>query len=193
MYFPNIVSSELRRKRTAYYVARKFIDDYIGGVTLAKSIISIFGKQISKKEYVRIASTLQACEQKANTGASFVVDSIEKIKGREGKNCLFILTPDLAAYLFGMSMGITDKRWWERLVSWMMANPNRKLIIYSRADEKYFKRRIPTQVIRVREKVRRDFWKKGRGNQADSVYSDISARLFVVFNSKIFGFPKCSN
>ena len=101
MYFPNIVSSELRRKRAAYYVARKFIDDYIGGVTLAKSIISIFGKQISKKEYVRIASTLQACEQKANTGASFVVDSIEKIKGREGKNCLFILTPDLAAYLFG--------------------------------------------------------------------------------------------
>lgn len=95
--------------------------------------------------------------------------------------------------VFGMSMGITDKRWWERLVSWMMANPNRKLIIYSRADEKYFKRRIPTQVIRVREKVRRDFWKKGRGNQADSVYSDISARLFVVFNSKIFGFPKCSN
>ncbi len=56
----------------------------------------------------------------------------------------------------------------------------------------YFKRRIPTQIIRVRERVRREFWEKGHGNQADSVYADVSSRLFVVFNSKIFGFPKYS-
>ena len=29
------------------------------------------------------------------------VSSIDSIKGQEGENCLFILTVDLAAYLFG--------------------------------------------------------------------------------------------
>jgi hypothetical protein len=79
-------------------------------------------------------------------------------------------------------MGITDKRWWERLVSWMMANPNRKLIIYSRADEKYFKRRIPTQVIRVREKVRRDFWKKDVETK-QTLCIPISAPDYLLFST----------
>jgi DNA helicase IV len=30
-----------------------------------------------------------------------VVNSIDSIKGQEGKKCVFILTTDLAAYLFG--------------------------------------------------------------------------------------------
>ena len=33
--------------------------------------------------------------------AKVLVNSIDSIKGQEGKNCLFILTTDLAAYLFG--------------------------------------------------------------------------------------------
>lgn len=95
--------------------------------------------------------------------------------------------------IFGMSIGLTDKRWWEKIISWMRQNVNRKLIIYTRVDEKYLKKRIPTYIIREIEKVKRDLFKKGSGDQADTVYDDISSRIFVVFNSKIFGFPKCSN
>lgn len=92
--------------------------------------------------------------------------------------------------IFGMSMGITDKRWWEKIVSWMLASSDRKLIIYTRADEKLFKRKIPTQFIRQRERIRRDFWEKGCANQKESNYLIIADRIFVVFNSKIFDFPK---
>ena len=93
--------------------------------------------------------------------------------------------------IFGMSMGITDMRWWEKIIVWLLANSHRILIIYTRADEKQFKRRIPTLFIREREKIRQEFWRKGHGNNPIDVYSKISSRLFVVFNSKIFSFPYC--
>ena len=94
--------------------------------------------------------------------------------------------------VFGMSIGITDKRWWEKIITWLLTNENRKLLIYAREDESLFKRKIPTQIIRAREKVRRDFWKKGKGRQGEDVYQKIQSRIIIVFNSKIFSFPKVS-
>ena len=94
--------------------------------------------------------------------------------------------------IFGMSMGITDKRWWEKICVWLLSDPHKLLIIYTRSDEKLFKRRIPTQIIRERERIRQEFWRKGRGNNPNNVYSTISSRIIVVFNSKIFSFPNCS-
>lgn len=91
--------------------------------------------------------------------------------------------------IFGMSIGITDKRWWEKIVSWIMENRNRKLIIYTRGDEKLFKRKIPTRIIIETERVKREFWEKGRGNQNDTIYEQIKSRIFVIFNSNIFSFP----
>ena len=92
--------------------------------------------------------------------------------------------------IFGMSMGITDKRWWKKIISWLSASTDRRLIIYTRADEKRFKRKIPTLVIREKEKIRREFWEKGNENQSDGVYEQIRTKIWVVFNSKIFSFPK---
>ena len=40
-------------------------------------------------------------ETDATTPDNIIVWSIDSIKGQEGSNCLFILTTDLAAYLFG--------------------------------------------------------------------------------------------
>lgn len=95
--------------------------------------------------------------------------------------------------IFGMSIGITDKRWWEKIISWLLANENRKLIIYAREDSNRFRRTIPTYIIRAREKIRRDFWEKGKGTLGDDIFRKIQSRIIVVFNSKIFNFPKVYN
>ncbi len=53
---------------------------------------------LSDVEYASIISILKPI--KNNQPVCPVVSSIESIKGLEGDNCLFILTTDLAAYLF---------------------------------------------------------------------------------------------
>ena len=92
--------------------------------------------------------------------------------------------------IFGMSLGVTDKRWWEKIVNWMLTDSNRKLIIYTRTDEHILKRKIPTRIILEREKIRRDFWEKGKGNLGEDAFGKLKSRIIVVFNSKIFSFPK---
>ena len=94
--------------------------------------------------------------------------------------------------IFGMSIGITDKRWWEKLIIWLLSMESRKLLIYVREDESLLRRKIPTQIIRAREKVRRDFWEKGKGRQGEEIYKKIQSRIIIIFNSKIFSFPKVS-
>ena len=54
---------------------------------------------MDKQQYAKIISALQKPTQK--TVAVPVVSTIEGIKGQDGDNCLFILTSDLAPYLFG--------------------------------------------------------------------------------------------
>lgn len=95
--------------------------------------------------------------------------------------------------IFGMSIGITDKRWWEKIIKWLLANENRKLIIYAKEDPSLFKRGIPTYVIRAREKVRREFWNKGKGIQSEDIFGRVQSRIIVIFNSKIFSFPRISS
>ena len=54
---------------------------------------------LTKQQYAKIAGALT--DKTTSEECGFVVNSIESIKGLEGDRCLFILTPDLAAYLFG--------------------------------------------------------------------------------------------
>lgn len=92
--------------------------------------------------------------------------------------------------IFGMSLGITDKRWWEKLVSWLMLDENRKLIIYARKDAELFKRKIPGRIIRAREEIRQLFWVRGKGKNNEAVFEKIKQRILIIFNSTIFSFPK---
>ena len=114
---------------------------------------------------------------------TFSIKQLESLSAEE------IIDKSQIICIFGMSMGITDKRWWEKICAWLLANPHRILIIYTRVDEKLVKRRIPTQIIRERERMRQKFWRKGCGNQLEAAFSIVRPRIFVVFNSKIFSFP----
>ena len=73
----------------------------LNGVSLNTSIYNIIGRKLDVADYKKVSSTLKSVNQSQNADGNPVVDSIERIKGREGKHCLFILTPDLAAYLLG--------------------------------------------------------------------------------------------
>ncbi|MPM02093.1 hypothetical protein SDC9_48338 [bioreactor metagenome] len=93
--------TELILLRASYYYAELLSENYTVTHDKAKAIGETFKHDmLSKKAYVVIINMLSD-----NTDASaeekVLVNSIDSIKGQEGKNCLFVLTTDLAAYLFG--------------------------------------------------------------------------------------------
>ena len=90
--------SELVLHRYSFWAANCFIDDIEKGKDLSRIVKKVFKGNIEKNEYAQIGSLINNVQNKAG---SVLISSIESIKGQEGNNCLFILTKDLASYLFG--------------------------------------------------------------------------------------------
>ncbi len=85
--------------RAAYYYAIILIRSYQITHDAQKTMKAIFTSiRLSTSDYARIIQALQINDDNNNEKIS--VHSIDSIKGQEGYNCLFILTTDLAAYLF---------------------------------------------------------------------------------------------
>lgn len=87
-------------KKTAYYFAGKIITSYRENRDRVLAIKQFTNyEKISRKDYGILINAIpeNRIEEVRDT---IVVSSIDSIKGKEGKNCLFILTTDLAAYLF---------------------------------------------------------------------------------------------
>lgn len=93
--------SETGIKIASYFYATKMLK-MRATTDNTTAIISRLVKQtraLSKTEYAKLAAVL-AADVNEDSSEAYQVNSIESIKGLEGFNCLFILTTDLAPYLF---------------------------------------------------------------------------------------------
>lgn len=93
--------SETGIQIASYFYATKMLEMRATTDNTA-AIISRLVKQtraLSKTEYAKLAAVL-AADVNEDSSEAYQVNSIESIKGLEGYNCLFILTTDLAPYLF---------------------------------------------------------------------------------------------
>lgn len=90
---------ELQIKQGAYYLATKLIEKYkeTGNEKEAMRILNNFIKN-DKQTYSKIISSLTIGKDENSNQIS--LSSIDSIKGQEGTDCLFVLTTDLASYLF---------------------------------------------------------------------------------------------
>lgn len=89
--------------RAAFYITEQMFIDLGNGLSSYQIIDkwtrnNAFDKFTDKQRYAQMKSALSL--DRADTGNSPVVQSIEIIKGLEAERCLFILTTDLASYLF---------------------------------------------------------------------------------------------
>lgn len=93
---------ELEIRRGAFYITEQILKKYNGGQH-ANNIISDLIKKgiinpLNKSNYAQMISSFQNSAQTSANNP--VVSSIEAVKGLEADSCLFILTTDLASYLF---------------------------------------------------------------------------------------------
>ncbi len=95
--------TDIEISRASFFVTERMIDSFDKGDSVT-AIIShwvntdIFDR-LPKQRYAQIAYALKVTKDRKVDVT--VVQSIESIKGLEDRRCLFILTTDLAPYLFG--------------------------------------------------------------------------------------------
>ena len=93
--------TQLTLLRASYYYAEILLEKYTATNDKMKAMSETFKYEtLSKKAYGVIINMLSD-KSGAPEEEKILVDSIDSIKGQEGENCLFVLTTDLAAYLFG--------------------------------------------------------------------------------------------
>lgn len=83
--------------------------------------------------------------------------------------------------IFGMSMGITDSIWFERIMGWLQANENRQLIIYwhtQHPSEQRSNWRFLDNISKAQKKIT-DY-----SNLTDDKIETINGRIHVIENTK---------
>lgn len=112
---------------------------------------------------------------------------------RKVENAIDIINKSHIICVFGMSIGNTDKMWWEELIKWLGSNENNKLVIYWKGFEEALKKRLPATMIRLNEKLRSEIYQKGKGQNDEKYYLKIKDRIMISYNSSIFSLPKAIN
>ncbi len=127
--------SELVLRRYSFWAADCFIDDTEKGKDLSKIVKKVFKGNIEKNEYAQIGSLINNVQYNAD---NVFVSSIESIKGQEGDNCLFILSKDLAAYLF-LDKKDDNKTKAALYVALTRSRKDLTILLTTEAEEKYSK------------------------------------------------------
>lgn len=109
---------------------------------------------------------------------------------RKTEKAVDIINKSHIICVFGMSIGNTDKMWWEILVEWLVTNENNKLVIFWKGFEDALKKKLPSKMIRLNESIKRKVFDKGKGKYDESYYGKIKNRMMISYNSKIFSLPK---
>ena len=109
---------------------------------------------------------------------------------RKTESAIDMLSKSHIVCVFGMSIGNTDKMWWEEIIKWLDVNRDNKLVVFWKCGESALKRKLPSTLIRLNEKLKREIFEKGKGENDENYYSRIKDRIMISYNSSIFSFPK---
>lgn len=140
--------SDLVLHRYSFWAANCFIDDTEKGKDLSKIVKKVFKGKIEKNEYAQIGSLINNVQ---NNCANVLVNSIESIKGQEGDNCLFILSKDLASYLF-LDKKDDNKMKAALYVALTRSRKELTILVTTEAEEKYPKRFVKKYFNQLFEK-----------------------------------------
>lgn len=143
------IESEMRRLypdkveivllRLSYYYAELLMHNYAITNDKKKAMSQTFRYEtLSPKVYGIIINMLSDSSVTVSE-EKVLVNSIDSIKGQEGENCLFILTTDLAAYLFGKKTDDTTTK--NRLYVALTRSLQRLTIFITEEVETKYKRK----------------------------------------------------
>lgn len=102
-------------------------------------------------------------------------------KGNIKKACDIIDASDIIC-IYGMSLGATDKMWWQYIGKWLQGSDNRKLVIFAKGNTEYKVKKFSSN---YGEKIKERF--RNNGELAD-VWDQIESKIHVEVNANMFNF-----
>lgn len=90
--------------------------------------------------------------------------------------------------IYGMSLGLTDLRWWKSIFEWLKKDKSKSVIIFHYSTDGS----VPSggQTAQRKNRVRREFFKKVGASQEEC--NQFKKQVIVQINSPIFNFQKIS-
>ncbi len=92
--------------------------------------------------------------------------------------------------IFGMSIGSTDKMWWEEIIKWLSASGTNKLVIYYKGYKEELDRKLPVNTIRLNNKLKQEILEKGGTDVENLDLDKVKQRIFISYNANIFNFKE---
>lgn len=86
--------------------------------------------------------------------------------------------------IFGMSIGATDKMWWQYIAEWLQNDTNRRLVIFAKDQ----KNKIGKYDNKFKRSMKERF--KNNGEGADVLWKQIEGQIYVEVNADIFSFGR---
>ena len=142
--------TELEINRAAFYVTEQMLSAFDSGSNEATIITQWVNNgmfdRLTGKRYAQMATAIRVNDTAISDIP--VVSSIEIIKGREAKRCLFILSPDLAPYLFREKT--EDNKTSHLLyVALTRSLDHMTIMIMKEVEEKYTREKIENYFYRI--------------------------------------------
>ncbi len=96
----------------------------------------------------------------------------------------------VAICIFGMSLGATDKMWWNYICKWLHGSDKRRLIIFAKLDQNML--RITKHTLFASENIVLENLRANSGID-ESEWSKIREQIFIKFDCGLFNFKLVQN
>ena len=110
----------------------------------------------------------------------------DSLGNRKNETIQKIIDESRYIIVYGMSLGLTDLKWWQSLFAWLKNNIANRLIIFHYSPDGV----VPSggQTAQRKNRVRKDFFTKIKANEEE--YNKYKNQVIVQINSSIFSFSK---
>lgn len=122
-------------------------------------------------------SLYRQCMIKEEANKRFAQNKIQRVKNLIDESCIICI--------FGMSIGETDKMWWQYIGKWLLASSEHRLVIYIRHNSQ--RKRVTARERFITENIVLQRFKENSGIKEE--WEKAESKIYIVCNGNIFNFP----
>lgn len=148
---------------------------HIHGTTSEELILAVNDESQIENERFCSNDLYRQCMIKAEAN-----ERLGQNKVADAKN---LIDGSLIICIFGMSIGATDKMWWEYICKWLLGEDKRRLIIFAKSEES--ESRITNRMLFMNQDKILNKLKMNSGVSEDE-WQVIKKKVYVIFDSPIF-------
>lgn len=86
--------------------------------------------------------------------------------------------------IYGLSLGITDQKWWNLLREWMIRSTDHRIVWFTRTAPNQLDPTIPEDLLDYVEEQRDCFLEKLKVSEEHKSYTSIRERIFIIHDTK---------